>query len=212
MIALSDAAWRRLAHYCKRAADGPSEYVDRQNTMPLGDGMRVRYTNARLRGIVWSDEEVRNALLDTDVGQLAAELEQRGCHRGLDLLDLASAMSLEAERRTRSTPEPPPPPRWTPPPPFPRDEPAGGLSGARFGFLTLPLLSLRGGWRGARQRRSRRERGRGRTVVLLRRRWVRVRGAPAGAGALRISGRGRYPRDELELAGLSRSGRRTGGS
>jgi hypothetical protein len=90
--ALSDAAWRRLIHYCRRAADGPPEYVHRADAMPQRGGINVRYTNRQLRGIIWADTEVRDALLDVDFDELATGIQQRGCHRGLDLLDLASAM------------------------------------------------------------------------------------------------------------------------
>ena len=96
---LNDAAWRRLAHYCRRAADGPAEYVHRPDAMPLRGGREVRYVNKRLRAIVWADQEVRDALLDAEFEQLAAGLERRGCRRVLDLLDLMCAMSLEAEQR-----------------------------------------------------------------------------------------------------------------
>ena len=68
--------------------------------MPLRGGREVPYVNKRLRAIVWADQEVRDALLDAEFAQLAAGLEERGCHRMLDLLDLVSAMSLEAERST----------------------------------------------------------------------------------------------------------------
>jgi hypothetical protein len=88
---LSDAAARRLALYCDRAAAGPAEFVERK--FP-GGTRAVRYVPKQLRSIVWADTEVRNALLNAEH---PAQLTSDG--HGLNVLDLMSAMSLESELR-----------------------------------------------------------------------------------------------------------------
>ena len=94
MSELSDAARRRLSAYCSRAVYSRSEVADN------GRGRDVRVVNADLRRIIWRDAEVRAVLLeagenrnawDALVGQVSPEL-------GLPLLDLVSAMSLEARQ------------------------------------------------------------------------------------------------------------------
>jgi hypothetical protein len=93
---LTDLAARRLAMYCQRSATMKRDSVER----PYGHGVRhVSYTNEQLRELVWRDKEVRDVLLQDDLfGALADMLRRRGHERHYgDLLDLATAMSLEAE-------------------------------------------------------------------------------------------------------------------
>jgi hypothetical protein len=101
---LSDAAIRRLVHYCRRAPLTAPDFVEMRGEGVM-DGRSVRYVGAELRRVVWRDVEVREVLLaaaeravwDT----LLEELAERGARsHGLDLLDLVSAMSLEAARTT----------------------------------------------------------------------------------------------------------------
>jgi hypothetical protein len=91
---MNEAATRRLRAYCARAVYSRSEVADN------GRGRDVRVVNADLRRIIWRDSEVRDVLLeagedrnawDALVGQVSPEL-------GLPLLDLVSAMSLEARQ------------------------------------------------------------------------------------------------------------------
>ena len=69
------------------------------------DGRAVRYVGAELRRLVWRDGEVREALLaaeDRTVWDALLEALRRVGARsqGLALLDLVTAMSLEAARTT----------------------------------------------------------------------------------------------------------------
>jgi hypothetical protein len=97
---LTDLAARRLAMYCQRSATMKRDSVERS----YGATTRraVSYTNAQLRELVWRDKEVRDVLLQDDLfGALADMLRRRGHERHYgDLLDLATAMSLEAEQHT----------------------------------------------------------------------------------------------------------------
>jgi hypothetical protein len=99
---LSDAALRRLVHYCRRVEQTPSEFVD-------VDGRNVRYVGGELRRLVWRDVEVRDALLAAGDdcgprGALAGALEAVGAVGfGLNLLDLVTAMSLEAAESPQGT-------------------------------------------------------------------------------------------------------------
>jgi hypothetical protein len=99
---LSDAAARRLVLYCERSAGAPRESVERR----YGRGTRgVPYTNRQLRQLVWADREVREALLQ-EFGALAELLRRRGHDRRFgDLLDLMTAMSLEAENCEHPRPD-----------------------------------------------------------------------------------------------------------
>jgi hypothetical protein len=94
-----DAAERRLVHYCRRVPLTPSEFG--------GQNCRhVRYVGQLLRRLVWSDVEVRDALLAAKerAGSRALievlTVRDARCE-GLHLLDLATAMSLEASSRGR---------------------------------------------------------------------------------------------------------------
>ena len=77
----------------------PSEFVG-------PNSRHVRYVGQLLRRLVWSDVEVRDALLAAkDRGASEALIEvltvrDARCE-GLNLLDLATAMSLEASSRGR---------------------------------------------------------------------------------------------------------------
>jgi hypothetical protein len=113
---LADAALHRLVAYTRRATFMPRETVD----VEFGDNGRtrgVRFVGAPLRRLVWNDGEVRQALLDFTAGRddgergrrmarwnaFSAELERHGANP-FALLDLVSAMSLEAERREPERP------------------------------------------------------------------------------------------------------------
>jgi hypothetical protein len=99
-ISLSEDAQRRLVHYCRRAIVSRPDYVFRPKAMPLSGGRSVRYVAEQLRAIVWSDEEVRTALLEDDFDSLAARVTR---YDGLGLLDLCTAMELEREMREPQT-------------------------------------------------------------------------------------------------------------
>jgi hypothetical protein len=100
---LSDAAARRLVHYCRRVPLTEPEFVDEH-------GRQLRYVGGALREVVWRDVEVRDALLAAeDRGVWAALLEDLWRvgmgDQGLSLLDLASAMSLHClTAQTAGTP------------------------------------------------------------------------------------------------------------
>jgi hypothetical protein len=90
---LSDDAQRRLIHYCRRAATSPPEYISQD----YGCHQRnVRYVDRHLRELVWNDTEVREALLHAGFD---AVLAQMPAGQALSLLDLCTAMALEAARR-----------------------------------------------------------------------------------------------------------------
>ena len=88
----SEAAAKRLRAYCSRAVYSRSEVADN------GLGRDVRVVNADLRRIIWRDAEVRDVLLEAGEDRNAwdALLGQVDDELGLPLLDLVSAMSLEA--------------------------------------------------------------------------------------------------------------------
>ena len=92
VTAMSEAAKRRLGTYCARAVYSRSEVADN------GGGRDVRVVNADLRKIIWRDAKVRGVLLEADEDRNAwdALLGQVDDELGLPLLDLVSAMSLEA--------------------------------------------------------------------------------------------------------------------
>lgn len=92
----SEPATRRLALYCKRAARGPYDFVERRYGTERQSVRRVKYVNRELREIVWRDTEVRDLLLQDDA--FTALTHGLRHHHG-DVLDLMCAMSLEAERR-----------------------------------------------------------------------------------------------------------------
>lgn len=89
---LSEVADRRLRAYCSRARCSRSDFVDN------GHGREARYLAADLRAIVWRDVEVRTVLLSAGEDRNAWNelLLEFGQGRGLPLLDLVSATSLEA--------------------------------------------------------------------------------------------------------------------
>jgi hypothetical protein len=100
---LSDAAERRLVHYCRRAPLTPPDFVEMRGEGVM-NGRHVRYVGPELRRVVWSDVEVRDALLQPGAGSvdgpLADVLRRRGAeNQGLNLLDLATAMALECSLR-----------------------------------------------------------------------------------------------------------------
>ena len=88
----------RLRQYCGRARFSRGDFAD------SGDGREARYLSADLRRIVWNDTEVRRVLLAAGRHRSAwdALLGQVGHERGLPLLDLVSAMSLEARTAASS--------------------------------------------------------------------------------------------------------------
>jgi hypothetical protein len=95
---------RRLELYCRQAAVMPSDWVDRPYRDLWGRERirhRVRYVNRELRGLVWSDAEVRGVLLAAGKGTAAfdALVSAVAGANPFDLLDLVTAMSLEAEVR-----------------------------------------------------------------------------------------------------------------
>jgi len=102
---LSNAALRRLVAYCRRAPRTPPEFVEVRGEGVL-NGRAIRYIGPELRRVVWADVEVRDALLRAGDDRAAwdallEELAVRGARsHGLDLLDLVTAMSLEAARST----------------------------------------------------------------------------------------------------------------
>ena len=89
---LSEAAVSRLRQYCNRAVYSRSDLVDN------GMGRECRYLDADLRRIIWRDSEVRDVLIRAGEDRNAwdALVASVGRDRGLGLLDLVSAMSLEA--------------------------------------------------------------------------------------------------------------------
>jgi hypothetical protein len=91
-MAVNEAATRRLRAYCARAVYSRSEVADN------GLGRDVRVVNKDLRTIIWRDSEVRSVLLKAgdDRNAWDALLGQVDDELGLPLLDLVSAMSLEA--------------------------------------------------------------------------------------------------------------------
>jgi hypothetical protein len=106
-IVLSDAAVRRLVHYCRRAASTSPDFVEMRGEGVM-DGRHVRYVGADLRRVVWRDVEVRDALLAAEeraVWEAPLEvLAARGARsQGLSLLDLVTAMSLERAAAAGST-------------------------------------------------------------------------------------------------------------
>jgi hypothetical protein len=95
-VELSEPARRRLSAYCRRAVYSRGEVASN------GRGRDVRVVNADLRLIIWRDAKVRDVLLvagedrhawDALCGQIDREL-------ALPLLDLVSAMSLEAHQQS----------------------------------------------------------------------------------------------------------------
>ena len=91
---MSEAAKRRLSTYCARAVYSRSEVADN------GRGRDVRVVNADLRKIIWRDAEIRDVLLEAGENRNAwdALVRQVSPELGLPLLDLVSAMSLEARQ------------------------------------------------------------------------------------------------------------------
>jgi hypothetical protein len=89
---MSDAAAGRLRTYSGRARYSRSDLVDN------GRGRQCRYLDANLRRIVWNDGEARSVLLAAGEDRNAwdALVAEVGHEPGLPLLDLVSAMSLEA--------------------------------------------------------------------------------------------------------------------
>ena len=94
VTAMSEAAKRRLSTYCARAVYSRSEVADN------GRGRDVRVVNADLRKIIWRDAEIRDVLLEAGENRNAwdALVRQVSPELGLPLLDLVSAMSLEARQ------------------------------------------------------------------------------------------------------------------
>jgi len=103
-MSLSDEATRRLVHYYKRAIVSRPDHLFRANVMPLSGGTSVAYLDRALRAIIWSDAEVRTACLEQSFDDLAAVVSQHGPW-ALALLDVVTAMSLEAEFRAEAAPE-----------------------------------------------------------------------------------------------------------
>jgi hypothetical protein len=98
-IVLSDAAVRRLVHYCRRAPLTPPDFVEMPGEGVM-NGRHVRYVGAEMRRGVWRDVEVRDALLAAEDravwGALFEDLRRVGAgNQVLNLLDLVAAMSLE---------------------------------------------------------------------------------------------------------------------
>lgn len=89
---LSDAAARRLRAYCSRARRSRSDIC------ATPSGREVRYISADLRRVIWNDVAVRDVLIAAGEDRNAwdALVASVGRDRGLALLDLVSAMSLEA--------------------------------------------------------------------------------------------------------------------
>jgi hypothetical protein len=72
----------------------PPEFVYRADAMPMAGGQTVKYINKQMRALIWADEEVRTVLLEDDnFDELAKTIGDP-----FNLLDLMTAMSLEAER------------------------------------------------------------------------------------------------------------------
>ena len=94
VTAMNEGAADRLRTYCRRATYSRSEVADN------GRGRDVRVVNADLRKIIWRDAEVRDVLLKAGEDRNAwnALLDQVDDELGLPLLDLVSAMSLEARQ------------------------------------------------------------------------------------------------------------------
>ena len=88
---LSEPGQRRLAHYCRRAAYAPRESVYRP------DGRHVPYPPRSLRQVIWADHEIRDTLLDARDPAAYDTLADTVPGYELDLLDLVTAVSLEAE-------------------------------------------------------------------------------------------------------------------
>jgi hypothetical protein len=91
---MSEAAAQRLRAYCRRAIYSRSDVADN------GLGRDVRVVNADLRKLIWRDAEVCDVLLRAgeDRNAWGALLGQVDDEHGLPLLDLVSAMSLEARQ------------------------------------------------------------------------------------------------------------------
>jgi hypothetical protein len=91
---MSEAAAQRLRAYCRRAIYSRSDVADN------GLGRDVRVVNADLRKLIWRDAEVCDVLLRAGEDRNAwdALLGQVDDKHGLPLLDLVSAMSLEARQ------------------------------------------------------------------------------------------------------------------
>jgi hypothetical protein len=82
----------------------PSDWVDRPHAGLEERTRRVPYVNRELRGLVWSDVEVRDVLLKAG-GSSPAFRAVAAVFSAADtfgLLDLVTAMSLEAEVRAES--------------------------------------------------------------------------------------------------------------
>jgi hypothetical protein len=93
---LTEAGASRLVGYCQRTSEEPHESIDR----PYGGRLRpVPFVGRWLRSLVWDDVEVRKALLRMDFEALLAAMEVQGWGNGFNLLDLMTAMTLEAEVR-----------------------------------------------------------------------------------------------------------------
>jgi hypothetical protein len=95
---LSDDGVTRLVAYCEMGQRERREFVPAM--LPRGPG-RVAMTNRWMRELLWSDVEVRAALLRMDFDRLREIVETAygGPGPAFVLLDFASAMTYEAEQR-----------------------------------------------------------------------------------------------------------------
>lgn len=95
---LSEDGADRLVADCLKARHLPREFVE--GRLPRGPGL-VAGVNGRMRELVWSDVEVREALLHMDFGELVAVVEEAygGPGPRFSLLDLVCGMSYEAGQR-----------------------------------------------------------------------------------------------------------------
>jgi hypothetical protein len=89
---MTDDAIRRLRAYCRRARWSGTDLHDN------GHGREARYLSPDLRRIVWNDVEVRAVLLKAADDRAAwnALVALVGHELGLPLLDVVSAVELEA--------------------------------------------------------------------------------------------------------------------
>jgi hypothetical protein len=93
---LTEEGASRLVGYCWRVSDEPREPIDR----PVCGRVRpVPFVGRWLRAVVWDDVEIREALLRMDFKALLAAMQAKGWGDSFNLLDLMTAMTLEAEVR-----------------------------------------------------------------------------------------------------------------